>query len=148
RMGNLEWFENGKMHRVVTSAGKVGKITISNDEKKSELVVEIDFPDTSIVHAIITRVRNLFDLNSDPVLIANSLERDPGLKKLLKNHPGVRLPSGWDPFEVAIGTILGQLVSVDRGRALVGDLIEIAGKDAGYTANGKLVKLFPTPEEI
>lgn len=148
RMGKLEWFEDGKMHRVVHAGGKTGQIAISNDERKSELVVEIDFPDTSIVHEIITRVRNLFDLNSDPVLIANSLERDPGLKRLLKNHPGIRLPSGWDPFEVAIGTILGQLVSVDRGRSLVEDLIEIAGRDCDYVANGQQVKLFPTPKEI
>jgi AraC family transcriptional regulator of adaptative response / DNA-3-methyladenine glycosylase II len=148
RVGKLERFEVGKMHRVVTLNGKTGQIAISNDEENSELVVEIDFPDTSIVHGIIARVRNLFDLNSDPVLIANSLERDPGLKKLLKKHPGIRLPSGWDPFEVAIGTILGQLVSVDRGRALVADLIEIAGKNSGYVVNGSTVKLFPTPEQI
>ena len=92
------------MHRVIRAGAKVGKVTISNDEPKSALVVEIDFPDTSIVPSVMARVRDLFDLNSDPVLIANCLERDPGLKKLLKNHPGIRLPSGWDPFEVAIGT--------------------------------------------
>ena len=43
--------------------------------------------------------------------------------------------------------ILGQVVSIERGRTLVADLIEIAGKDSGIVVNG-VVKLFPTPVEI
>jgi AraC family transcriptional regulator of adaptative response / DNA-3-methyladenine glycosylase II len=148
RIGNLEWFERGTMHRVIAMNGKAGQIAISNDAEKSSLVVEIDFPDTSIIHLIITRVRNLFDLRSDPVVVANALDADPGLKKLLKQNPGIRLPSGWDPFETAISAILGQLVSVDRGRALVHDLIEIAGEESRLVAGGGTIKLFPTAESI
>ncbi len=148
RMGNLEWFENGKMHRVVTMNGKVGQIAISNDPINSSLVVEIDFPDTSIIHMIIMRVRNLFDLNSDPVVVANAIESDAELKKLLKRNLGVRLPSGWDSFEIAISAILGQLVSVDRGRVLVHDLIEIAGQESNLVVDGKAVKLFPSARTI
>jgi AraC family transcriptional regulator of adaptative response / DNA-3-methyladenine glycosylase II len=148
RIGNLEWFETGIMHRVIAMNGNIGKIAISNDSMNSALIVEIDFPDTSVIHTVIARVRNLFDLNSDPVIVANVLEANPEIKKLLKKNPGIRLPSGWDPFEIAISAILGQLVSIERGRCLVYDLIEIAGKDTGFIANGKAVKLFPTPKEI
>jgi AraC family transcriptional regulator, regulatory protein of adaptative response / DNA-3-methyladenine glycosylase II len=148
QVGNLEWFEDGVMHRVVAINGKVGQIAISNDANDSTLIVEIDFPDTSSIRTIITRVRNLFDLDSDPVIIANTLGIDPDLKKLLQKYPGIRLPSGWDPFEVSVGVILGQVVSVERGRILVADLIEIAGIDSGIVVNGKQVKLFPTPAEI
>lgn len=148
RVGDLEWFEDGKMHRIVEIGGKVGQIAISDDQKNSRLIVEIDFPDTSMIHAIISRVRSLFDVDSDPVVIANSLEANPQIKKVLKKYTGVRLPSGWDPFEISIGAILGQLVSVDRGRALLYDLIQLAGKDSGRTRNNQMVKLFPTPEQI
>jgi len=148
QVGNLEWFEDGVMHRVVAINGKVGQIAISNDANDSTLVVEIDFPDISSIRTIITRVRNLFDLDSDPVIIANTLGIDPDLKKLLQKYPGIRLPSGWDPFEVSVGVILGQVVSIERGRTLVANLIEIAGKDSGIVVNGKHVKLFPTPVEI
>jgi AraC family transcriptional regulator of adaptative response / DNA-3-methyladenine glycosylase II len=148
QVGNLEWFEDGVMHRVVAINGKVGQITISNDANDSTLVVEIDFPDISSIRTIITRVRNLFDLDSDPVIIAHTLGIDPDLKKLLQKYPGIRLPSGWDPFEVSVGVILGQVVSIERGRTLVANLIEIAGKDSGIVVNGKHVKLFPTPVEI
>lgn len=146
--GDLEWFENGAMYRVVTYGQKSGVIAITHDPEGSRLLVDIDFPDHSMIHAIITRTRAMFDLDSDPIIIANHMERDPKIKALIKKHPGVRLPSGWDAFEVAISSILGQLVSVERGRALVGDLIETLGKDSGLTRNGKAIKLFPSARDI
>ena len=148
RMGNLEWFREGCMHRVIAFGEKVGKIIIKNDQINSSLIVSIDFPDTSWIHSIISRVRALFDLDSAPVMIANVLEKDVGIKKILKNFQGIRLPSGWDPFEVAISTILGQLVSVKRGRELVNDLIELIGKESDFIIEGRLIKLFPSPKQI
>lgn len=148
RIGDLEWFSPNEMHRLVSLDGQVGTIGISNDAKNSRLLLKIDVPDTSKVHAIVTRVRALFDLDSDPVVIANSLESDEKMKALLKKYPGTRLPSGWDPFEIAVGTILGQLVSVERGRGLVADLIEMLGEDSGVEREGRRIKLFPTPEAI
>lgn len=148
RMGNLEWFKDEKMHRVISFAGKNGQIAVSNDIEKSSIIIEIDFPDTSMIHAIITRVRNMFDLDSDPVIIANALETDQKIKSLLDIYPGIRLPSGWDAFEVAVSTILGQLVSIERGRSIVEDLIEMAGRDSGIIVDGKNIKLFPTPKQI
>jgi AraC family transcriptional regulator of adaptative response / DNA-3-methyladenine glycosylase II len=148
RVGNLEWFQDGKMFRVLEIEGKVGQIAIANDARKSRVLLQIDFPDTSKIHRIVTNVRNLLDLNSDPLIIANTLEMDDDINTVFKKHPGIRLPSGWDPFEVAVSTILGQLVSVDRGRALVGDLIELLGKDSGRVLGGKPIQLFPTPLEI
>lgn len=148
RVGDLEWFEDQKMFRVITMNNKVGLIKISNDIKKSALIVEIDFPDTSIIYSVIAKVRNLFDLDSDPIVIANSLEKNSKIKKLLSLYKGIRLPSGWDAFEVAISAILGQLVSIERGRSLVNDLIEIAGSKSGHLVLGKEVKLFPTAKEI
>jgi AraC family transcriptional regulator of adaptative response / DNA-3-methyladenine glycosylase II len=148
RIGDLEWFENDKMHRLISMNGKTGQICIANDAANSQLIVNIDFPDTSMIHAIISKVRNLFDLNSDPVVIANQLETSSQIKKLLLKYPGIRLPSGWDPFEVAIGSILGQLVSVEQGQSLVHDLIELTGTESGNIINGKNVKIFPTPKAL
>lgn len=148
QVGNLEWFEPGRFHRVIEHQGKVGMITVSDDPGSSRLIVEIDFPNPAMIHPILSRVRNLFDLDSDPVLIANVLERDPKLKSLLAKFPGIRLPSGWDPFEVAVSSILGQLVSVERGRALVADLIELLGRDSGIMRAGVPIKLFPSPTAI
>ncbi len=148
RVGNLEWFDGDKMTRLVSFGKKVGHITISDHPERSSLLVEIDFPDTSAIHAILHRVRSMFDLDSDPVVIANALERDKGIKRMLGHYPGIRLFSGWDPFEISIAAILGQLVSIEFGRSLVHDLIEIAGSDSGIVREGKMIKLFPTAEQI
>ena len=148
RMSHLEWFTENSMLRFFEMGGQVGSVTIQDDAEKSQLLATIDFPDTSMIHAIITRVRNMFDLDSDPLIVANALEGDSKVKKLVKKHPGIRLPSAWDPFEVAIATILGQLVSIEMARNLVHDLIELAGRDSGIIHTGVQVKLFPTPLEI
>ena len=148
RVGNLERFHDGKMSRIISFDKKVGEITISHLPEEYSIKVEIDFPDASYIYQILSKVRALFDLDSDPVIIANALEIDPAMKKLLKKHQGIRLPSGWDPFEVAIGTILGQLVSVESGVKLVAQLIDILGVDSGLAHEGKKIKLFPTPEKI
>ena len=54
--------------------------------------------------------------------------------------------SAWDPFEASISTILGQLVSVERGRALVTNLMDLVGEEVIH--DGKPVRLFPTPEAL
>lgn len=146
RVGDLEWFDDDRMHRLVEIGGQVGEVVVANDPEHCRLLVEIDFPDSSALHLIISRVRSVFDLDSDPVVVANSLELDSRAKALLKKYPGVRLPSGWDPFEIAIGTVLGQLVSVERGRALLADLIELTGREV--KVGGRTVKLFPSPERL
>lgn len=150
QMGALEWFDEdgSRMHRVVSIGGKVGTIAISDDPSKSRLLLELRFADTSKIHVIVSRVRALFDLDSDPIVIANVLEADPGIRTLWKKYPGTRLPSGWDPFEIAVATILGQLVSVDFARALVADLIELLGEDSGIQRDGKAIKLFPSAARI
>lgn len=148
RVGRLEWFEGEVMHRVVERQGYVGVVKIANDADSASLRVTIDFPDTTAIHGILAKVRSLFDLDLDPLLVANGLERDRDLKKLWARYPGIRLASGWDAFEVVVSAVLGQLVSVERGRALVNDLIELAGKTSTYLVDGKPVKLFPSPADV
>jgi AraC family transcriptional regulator, regulatory protein of adaptative response / DNA-3-methyladenine glycosylase II len=148
QIGLLERFDDGKIIRIVALNGKVGQITISNNAEKSQLEILIDFPDTSMIYSIISKVRHWFDLDSDPVIIANSLEADPEIGKLWKRNPGIRMPSGWDGFEIAVLTILGQLVSVEQAQSLAYDLIELLGKDSGLEYQGRSIKLFPTPKQL
>jgi AraC family transcriptional regulator of adaptative response / DNA-3-methyladenine glycosylase II len=146
RVGNLEHFENGKMHRIVAIGNIIGEISLANDPENFALNLQMNFSDYAVVYHVIAKVKNLFDLQSDPIAVANTLETNPAIKKLLKKYPGIRLASGWDPFETAIGAILGQSVSVGHGRALVNQLIEIAGREIKW--HDRYIKLFPTCAEI
>ena len=67
---------------------------------------------------VVGRVRRMFDLDADPAAIAATLSASPRLRPLLRKRPGLRLPSGWDGFEVAVRAILGQQVSVAAARTL------------------------------
>ncbi len=94
---------------------------------------------------IVTRLRRMFDLDADPVAIAPVLADDPRLAPLLSEHPGLRLPGGWDGFEIAVRAILGQQVSVAAARTLA---TRIAGRHgmplSAAGAPPGLTHLFPT----
>jgi AraC family transcriptional regulator of adaptative response / DNA-3-methyladenine glycosylase II len=126
---------------------KAGTISISNDAKNSRLLLEINFPDLKYYKSIFNRVSKMFDINHQPLELKNII-KSKDIKKIYSKHAGIRLTSGWDSFEISIATILGQLVSVERGKSLLNDLIELVGKSASLKYNGNIIKKFPTPKAI
>ncbi len=101
------------------------------------------------LQATVQRVRRMFDLDADPHAIAAQLGRDARLAPLLRLRPGLRLPSGWDGFEVAVRTVIGQQVSVAAARTLTARLSRRFGTSlpATFAAHG-VTCLFPTPETL
>ena len=101
---------------------------------------------------IVQRLRRMFDLDADPRAIAAALSLDARLRPLLRKRPGLRLPSGWDGFEIAVRAIIGQQVSVAAARTLTARLAQRYGSalDADATARfpAGLSHLFPTPEAL
>jgi AraC family transcriptional regulator of adaptative response / DNA-3-methyladenine glycosylase II len=85
----------------------------------------------------------MFDLDSDPMLIANSFAQNSLLSKLVDRFPGLRLPGGWDPFETAVCSILGQLVSAEQRCHLVGQLVRGYGEEIAHPISGEKTYLFP-----
>jgi AraC family transcriptional regulator of adaptative response / DNA-3-methyladenine glycosylase II len=143
--GRLEEFTDTEYVRRLKTHDGEGVLRVSNAPEQNALSVKIEFPDIRAIYSILARVRRMFDLDSDPLLIANSFDAAPELAKLLKKYPGLRIPSGWDPFETAIATVLGQLVSVEFGRELVSDLIEAYGEP--FTSDPS-IKAFPSPKVL
>ncbi|MDR0182789.1 DNA-3-methyladenine glycosylase 2 family protein [Lysobacter arvi] len=102
---------------------------------------------------IVQRLRRMFDLDADPQAIADTLSTDARLKPLLAQRPGLRLPSGWDGFEIAVRAIIGQQVSVAAARTLASRLARKYGQalpqpflDARVSDG--LAHLFPTPDAL
>lgn len=144
-IGRLEEFTGAEYIRHLKVKNAEGSVRVSNLPEEHALRLEIEFPDVRTIHSLIARVRRMFDLDSDPLLIANGFEASPELAKLLKKYPGLRVPCGWDPFEVAISTVLGQLVTVEFGCELVADLVNFYGEP--FKSNPE-IKTFPTPEVL
>lgn len=100
-------------------------------------------PDDAVV-----RVRRMFDLDADLVAVAAHLSRDPAMAPLVAARPALRIPGGWDPFEIALRTVLGQQVSVVAARLLNARLVERCGKPLDESPFSALSRVFPTPEAV
>ena len=115
---------------------------------KPELLLEMTISDTRHLLRAVQRIRHMFDLDSDPVLIAQAFARSPFLSSLQGKYPGARLARGFDPFETAIGTILGQVISVTRASRLMGQLVAAYGEEIEHPVSGEPVRIFPTPRSL
>ena len=97
---------------------------------------------------IVGRLRRMFDLDADPDAIATALSQDPRLAPLLRQRPGLRVPSGWDGFEIAVRAILGQQVSVAAARTFAARIAQRFGETLPVPFAPGLQHLFPTPEAL
>jgi AraC family transcriptional regulator of adaptative response / DNA-3-methyladenine glycosylase II len=78
----------------------------------------------------------MFDLDADMAAVHAVLGQDPLLARALARRPGLRVPCGWDGFEVAVRAILGQQISVAAATTIAGRLVTACGG------------VFPTPEVL
>lgn len=142
----LEEVTDSSYQRVFKINSSIGLVTIKNDENNSQLELKIDCEDPKVLFPVVNRVRKMFDLDSDPFLINQQFAISPVLKELWKEFPGLRITTGWDPFEIAIGTILGQVVSIKQASHLMGELVRMHGEKIIHPVTQKENFLFPTPE--
>lgn len=112
------------------------------------LRLELHCPRPARILDVVTRLRRMFDLNADPRIIAAALSADEQLGPFVERHPGVRLPGGWDGFEVAVRAVLGQQVSVAAARTLAARLVERFGSPLEAPFAAGLDRLFPTPNAL
>ena len=145
----VELVDAGVYRRTVRCGDGPGILEVAHDEANRVLVatlVRFDSPhlreddDTRV-----QRVRWMFDLDAPLATINAHLARDPSMAPLVAARPAVRVFRGWDPFEVAVRSIIGQQVSVARARHLNGVLVQRCRAGAGIMP---LRCLFPTPEEV
>lgn len=97
---------------------------------------------------IVNRLRRMFDLDADPQAIGDALSVDARLRPLLKLRPGLRVPSGWDGFEIAVRAIIGQQISVAGARTLASRLSQKFGQPLSTPLALGLDHLFPTPDAL
>jgi AraC family transcriptional regulator of adaptative response / DNA-3-methyladenine glycosylase II len=129
--------------RIFRIDGKVGLFRAQSSATDSHLILRIVASDTRILFEVISRVKRMFDLDSDPMLLAESFASQPLLATLLRRFPGLRLPGGWDSFETAICAILGQLVSAGQRSELVRQLVAGYGEMIAHPLTGEAIHLFP-----
>ena len=115
---------------------------------KPEMLLEMTISDTRQLLHVVQRIRHMFDMDSDPLLIAKPFGQSTFLKMLQRTHRGSRLARGFDPFETAVGTILGQVISVEHTSRLMSQLVATYGGEISHPLTGDRIRLFPTPRQL
>ena len=129
--------------RVFRLDGMLGFFEVRAVAGKPRLRLRIVGDDRAIAAEVVRRVGRMFDLDCDPMLIAKSFCASPLLAGLCRRFPGLRLARGWDPFETAVCSILGQLVSARQRTNLIGQLVSSYGDEVVDPASGESIRLFP-----
>ncbi|WP_266158798.1 DNA-3-methyladenine glycosylase 2 family protein [Dyella silvatica] len=112
------------------------------------LQLQLHCPQPERLLGIVSKLRRMFDLDADPQRISDTLRDDRVLKPLLQRRPGLRLPGGWDGFEIAVRAILGQQISVAAARTLATRIVHRYGTPLSVPAIAGLERLFPGPEAL
>lgn len=123
-----------------------GWIRAENVSAQNALRVTVSAPLLAVLPQVLARVRELFDLNCDPNRINETLQAMETLKPGLC-VPGVRVPGCFDPFEMAVRTILGQQITVKGATTLAGRVARELGTPVRTEVEG-LTHVFPTARDI
>jgi AraC family transcriptional regulator of adaptative response / DNA-3-methyladenine glycosylase II len=109
-----------------------GDIRVSLGPSGDALAVE-----GPVTPADLQRIRRIFDLDADPSAVAAVLGRDP----LLRFQSGLRVPGGWDPFELGVRAILGQQITVKAATTMAGRIQAAFGVTPSALANADLTQV-------
>jgi AraC family transcriptional regulator, regulatory protein of adaptative response / DNA-3-methyladenine glycosylase II len=132
--------------RTISVDGKHGVIKVWRADRSPSVLLEVRFPEPRALLFIVERVRRMFDLGADPVVIAEHLGSDPLLRAAIAAHPGIRTPGAWDGFELAVRAIIGQQITVSAASTLTGRIASAFGSP--YADGEDLDRLFPTPAQL
>jgi AraC family transcriptional regulator of adaptative response / DNA-3-methyladenine glycosylase II len=148
-IAGLETVSEESYSRVIELRGLTGSITVEHAPKQAALRVAVRFPHLAALSVIIARIRRMFDLSADPVAISSTLSADPALAPLVAARPGLRVPGGWNGFEIAVRAVLGQQVTLQAGTRLAGKVVDALGTPVTHDLSiDGLTHSFPPPERF
>lgn len=150
RIAGMEAIESGGYSRIfhLRESNTTGYFRARPHPRKPALQLEMTISDARHLLNVVRRIRNMFDLDADPLLIANAFAQATVCKQLHAECPGIRLARGFDPFETAIGAILGQVISVSHASHLTSQLIAAYGPEIRHPLSGKPIRMFPGPQVL
>ena len=124
-----------------------GHATVACQATVGGLLAEFRLADLRDLAPAVARVRRLFDLDADPVAVADVLGADPMLAPLVAARPGLRIAGTVDPHEIVVRAIVGQQVSVAGAATVVGRFVAAHGEPLGF-ADPDLTHVFPSVERL
>lgn len=143
----IEQIHAQSYRRVVVIDGRASVIGVRACPRRHELLLELGDTAAAAIPAVLARVRQVFDLDADLATVHACLQHEPLLAQGIAARPGLRIPGGWDGFEVAVRAVLGQQVSVAAATTLARRLVDAFGTALPGMPAG-LDRQFPSPAQL
>ena len=147
QLDGVEWVTDNSYARTVRLGERKGWIKVTQAEHQNVLLLEFTHTLTPMLPALLSRVRDLFDLSARPDIIARHLRKDRRLAPLVKRTPGLRVPGAFDGFELGLRAIIGQQVTVKAATTVACRMVAAFGEriDTPYP---ELNRLTPMPPRL
>ena len=146
-MKEVEAVQDGAYRRTVALGRCRGWVSVSHLPQKCALQLTFSISLTPVLPLLLRRLRDLFDLNAQPQLIADRLAQDPLLAPSLARNPGLRVPGAFDAFELGVRAIIGQQVTV-KAATTVSSRFAAAFGEPCVTPFSDLTRYAALPERV
>ena len=158
----VETVSGGRYTRTVHAPGGPGLIELTlrpGDPRRlgraarpgsRQVLLRVLLPRLRGLGQVVSRCRQLFDLDAEPHAIAAVLAADDALAPLVAARPGLRVPGAYDGFELAVRAVVGQQVSVPGARTLAGRIAARFGTplELPNAPDATPTVLFPRPTDL
>jgi AraC family transcriptional regulator of adaptative response / DNA-3-methyladenine glycosylase II len=143
----VEWVTDTFYARTVQLGEHRGWLKVTQAKEKNALLLEFTHELTPVLPALLSRLRDMFDLNARPDVISRHLGRDKHLARLVRANPGMRVPGAFNGFELGLRAILGQQVTVKAATTIAGRLAAAFGERI-VSPYAELSRLTPTASRL
>jgi|TARA_B110000196_G_scaffold51468_1_gene42274 AraC family transcriptional regulator of adaptative response / DNA-3-methyladenine glycosylase II len=139
--GIEEVTNSGSYRRVVSHEGNARIIEVSDAHDEQHLAVQVHSVSYDNLIDDIERLRTLLAIDEDPAPIVSHLLNDHLVGASVAQHPWLRVPRCWDPFETSVRIIIGQQISVAAATTITGRIAHKLGEQ--LSVGGTLDRVFP-----
>ena len=146
-IGGVELFSGTTYARVARFSSGAAVVEVSFATDADAVILRPRVIEGEPIADIVEAVRSLYDLSADSAVIDGVLATDKLLRPSVKRRPGLRVPGAFDPFEVAVRTVIGQQVSVAGANTITGRVVQRLGAPIETEYPG-LTHEFPTPDVL
>jgi AraC family transcriptional regulator of adaptative response / DNA-3-methyladenine glycosylase II len=144
----VETVADGCYRRCVSENGEAGSVEVAHAPLRAALALTVRVPNVRALPGLVGRVKRMFDVAADADVIGAALSTDAALAPLVRQRPGLRVPGGWDGFELAVRAVLGQQVSVSAARKLAGSLVRVCHRQPTAARGESPAFSFPGPAVV
>jgi AraC family transcriptional regulator of adaptative response / DNA-3-methyladenine glycosylase II len=141
-IAGVERVDPDRYRRTVDVGGARGVVDVARADD-GRLRVELCVAKLDALLELTARIRALFDLAADPLVLAKQLGGNPALCA----RPGLRVPGHWDTFELAVRTIFGERLMRPPSQAPMSAFVQAFGEPAPSPRDG-LTHFFPSVERV